>query len=100
MRDTLFTVTALDHPDSAQKRADLRPDHLRWLATNSDKFMLAGPLRDTEDGPVVGSLLVLSARDKTALQDFLATDPYAMGDLFARVHIRHFQPVTGAWLAP
>jgi len=94
----IFMITALDHPDSQQKRAQLRPDHLRWIEKEADAFLMAGPLRETADGPVIGSHLMMRAKDEAALRAILATDPYTQGDLFASVTISHFQPVMGAWL--
>jgi uncharacterized protein len=98
MQAQIFTVTAMDHPNSTEKRAQLRPDHLRWLSALANALMLAGPLRETEDGPVIGSHLIMQTRDKAVLEALLAEDPYAQGGLFANVTIAHFQPVAGAWL--
>ncbi len=98
MPDQIFMVTALDHPDSQDKRAQLRPDHLRWIEKMADAFLMAGPLRKTADGPVIGSHLIMQAKDEATLRSILAEDPYAKGDLFSSVTIAHFQPVTGAWL--
>jgi uncharacterized protein len=94
----MFMVTAMDHPNCAEKRTRLRPDHLRWLSALANALMLAGPLRETADGPVVGSHLIIQAKDETALKALLAEDPYAKGGLFASVTIARFQPVAGAWL--
>ncbi len=96
----IFTVTALDHPGNAEKRAALRPAHLDWIKTEAASFLMAGPLRETADGPVIGSQLIVQAEDKAALRDILARDPYAKGDLFDAVAIAHFTPVAGAWLTP
>ncbi len=93
----VFLVTALDHRDSAKKRDRLRPDHLSWLEGLADQLMLAGPLRQSADGPVIGSHLILKADNETAIRGQLAQDPYAKGGLFASVTIKYFQPVTGAW---
>jgi len=98
MADQIFMVTALDHPLSTDKRANLRPDHLRWIEKEAEAFLMAGPLRETADGPVIGSHLMVRAKNKAALSAILASDPYAVGDLFASVTISHFQPVMGAWL--
>ena len=98
MPDQTFMVTALDHPDSTQIRAQLRPDHLRWIEKKAGAFLMAGPLREVANGPVVGSHLIMQAKDEATLRAILAEDPYAKGGLFAKVSIRHFQPVTGAWL--
>jgi uncharacterized protein len=98
MADQIFMITALDHPVSTDKRANLRPDHLHWIGSLGKALMLAGPLRETVDGPVIGSHLLILAKDEAALKDMLAKDPYALGDLFASVTIAHFQPVAGTWL--
>jgi len=98
MANQIFMVTALDHPNSVQKRAQLRPDHLHWIEKEADAFLMAGPIRETADGAVIGSHLIMQAKDEAALRAILATDPYTQGDLFASVTISHFQPVMGAWL--
>ncbi len=94
----VFAITALDHPDSSDKRAALRPAHLEWLQAHAQAMLLAGPLRHEKDGPVIGSSLVIQTTDKNALQAMLDADPYAKGGLFAAVYISHFQPVMGSWL--
>ena len=97
MSQQVFVITAMDHPDSTEKRAKLRPAHLQWIEAQADAFLLAGPMRECEDGPVIGSHLIMQAKDEKALRAILAEDPYAQGDLFVIVAIAHFQPVTGAW---
>lgn len=98
MEEQLYIVTAMDQPESTGKRAQLRPDHLRWLSALADALMLAGPLREHDGGPVIGSHLIIRSKDEATLATILAEDPYAKGELFAKVTIEHFQPVTGAWL--
>ena len=98
MAKQIFMITARDHPDSTEKRAHLRPDHLHWIGSLGKALMLAGPLRDHDNGPVIGSHLFVRAKDEAALKTMLAEDPYAKGDLFASLTIAHFQPVAGTWV--
>jgi uncharacterized protein len=92
----LFVVTCLDKPGHAQVRADNRAAHLAYLKENEAAVKIAGPLLDEAGSGMVGSLLVVEAPDRSALDELLARDPYATAGLFAGVEIRPWRWVIGA----
>jgi uncharacterized protein len=84
----LFAIIALDKPDHVTLRLHHRPDHLAHMQGFADQIRFAGPfLSDGEPQPI-GSLIVLEAPDKAAVEAFLAADPYTQAGLFQSVEIK------------
>ena len=53
-----------------------------------EKVVAAGALR-TEEGEATGSFMVLEFSDRAGLDDFLAHEPYAAGDVWKEISITH-----------
>jgi uncharacterized protein YciI len=81
----LFALVAHDQPNSVARRAELRPDHLKYLDTLN--LVFAGPfLNDKGEG--VGSIVVIEADDLAAARAEFGRDPYAIGGLFDSITIK------------
>ena len=78
----LFSIVALDHPNSLEKRMALRPDHVEYLKAHEDKLLVAGPMMDDSGEQPIGSLLIFDGNDRAEVDAFCANDPYAKGGLF------------------
>jgi len=89
-----FIARCLDNPDAGSLRADTRPAHLDWMATQLDVISVAGPLLDEADAPL-GSLLIVEGVELEAVAALLAEDPYAKAGLFASVEITPWKWVVG-----
>lgn len=83
----LFAFICTDKPDHLQVRLDMRADHLAYLKGLGDGLKFAGPFLGS-DGKPNGSLVVISAGDRSAAEAIAAADPYAKAGLFASVDIR------------
>ena len=81
-----FVAYCLDKPGALTIRMANRPDHVEYLTKHNDKLVFAGPLMDHDDN-MMGSLLVLDVADRTAMDNFLADDPYAKAGLFQSVTV-------------
>ena len=92
----LFAVTCLDKPGHAAVRADNRATHLDFLKANADAVKIAGPMTSDDGSAMVGSLLIVEADDRAALDALLAADPYAKAGLFETVTVRPWRWVIGA----
>lgn len=92
----LFAVTCLDKPGHAAVRADNRAAHLAFLKAHAEAVKIAGPLLDDAGTGMVGSLLIIEAADRAALDELIAQDPYATAGLFAGVEVRPWRWVIGA----
>lgn len=88
----LYALICTDKPDHLQVRLDNRPDHVAYLQGLGDALKGAGPFLG-EDGKPTGSLVLIEADDKSAIEAIAANDPYAKAGLFASVDIRPW-----AWL--
>jgi uncharacterized protein YciI len=91
----LFAVTCIDKPGHAHVRAENRPAHLDFLKANAAAVKLAGPFLSDDGQGMVGSLLVIEAADRAALDAMVAQDPYAAAGLFESVTVRPWRWTIG-----
>ena len=88
-----FAVIARDKAGQAELRNRLRPEHRAWLRAPGEHpvvVRLGGPLLGP-DGAMDGTLLVVEAASKEAVQAFLADDPYCRNQMFAQLEVRQWQ---------
>ncbi|WP_026942242.1 YciI family protein [Hellea balneolensis] len=90
-----FIVYSADKPDGLHIRQSARDAHLAWLKAPSEiKPLVAGPWLDDE-GVMRGSLLIVEAKDKQAVLDWLSGDPYKTAGLTASVDVKAYKWVIG-----
>ena len=92
---TLFHILAKDKPGALSVRQENRNAHLAWIGEYPDAVKVAGPLL-SDEGDMIGSMLLIEAESKDALEKLLAEDPYAKAGLFGSVEITPFKWVIGA----
>ena len=91
----LFVLICTDKPGALELRKANRDAHLEFIKGLGDTIKLGGPII-TEDGEgMTGSLLVLEAGSRQAVEDIAAEDPYAKADLFETVDIRPWKWTVG-----
>ncbi|MBO0346584.1 YciI family protein [Roseibium sp. CAU 1637] len=83
----LFALICTDKPGALQVRLDNRPAHIEFLKGLGDQLKGAGPFL-SEAGEMNGSLVLIEASDKSAVEALAAADPYAKAGLFESVDIR------------
>lgn len=93
----LFMVAAFDKPGMLETRLKNRPEHLDYLKSFGDQIKMGGAMLNDDQQPL-GSLLVVEANDRNAIETLLAGDPYSEAGVFERVDIRPWRPVLGSWL--
>ena len=83
-----FVVYALDKPDRETVRLEHRPAHRAHLREHDHPVVakVGGPLLDAK-GTMIGSLLIVEAETAAAVEDFVAGDPYSLGDVYGSVDI-------------
>lgn len=89
----LFAFYGLDKPDSEALRLAQRPAHVAFLEALGDTLVSAGPLLAADGTAMIGSLLILDAPDRVAVDAVLATDPYAKAGLFQSVAVHPWRRV-------
>jgi uncharacterized protein YciI len=92
-----YTIYALDRPDAGDLRVRTRTVHREYLH-NPDlpvRLILAGPLLDDDGETMVGSLIVVEAPSREAVEAFSGADPYRTVGLIGSVVIRPWNWNTG-----
>ena len=88
----LFAVTILDKPGMAATRRSVRAAHITYLDANKAMLVLAGPVMDAEGGSV-GSVRIIEAPDRAAVERLTEEDPFAKAGCFGSVDIRPYRIV-------
>lgn len=81
----LFVIYCKDKPGALDTRMATRPTHLDYLNA-AGVVKAAGPLLSDEGNPV-GSMLIVEAEDRAAVQNFVDNDPYTLAGIFESVAI-------------
>jgi uncharacterized protein YciI len=86
-----FCVHAFDHPGRLADRIRLRETHRARLRQHDHPVTvrIGGPLLD-DAGEMIGTMLVVEAADRTAVESYLAGDPYMRENLFETIHVTAF----------
>ncbi len=92
-----FAIMAWDVPDSAPLRAQARAAHFARVEAIMDHVSIAGPLKDG-DGAIIGSLIIVTARDEAEARALFEGDPYFAAGVWARHEIHEFLPAAGGWI--
>ena len=90
----LFTLMCFDKPNALDLRMATREAHVAYVRENLAMVKLAGPMLDADEG-MAGSLFILEAPDRAAVEAFNAADPYQKASLFGQVEIRGFRASIG-----
>lgn len=93
----LFMVAAFDKPGMLETRLKVRSEHLDYLKSLGDRIKIGGGMLNEDDQPL-GSLLIIEADDRGAVDALLQDDPYSKAGVFERVDIRPWRPALGSWL--
>ncbi len=92
----LFAVFALDKPGTADTRKAVHADHVAHLKKAADygvTLTVGGPLTDDGGGASLGSLMLIEAPDRAAVEKFNGDDP--LQAVWGKVEIRRFDKRTG-----
>ena len=92
----LFAIHALDGTDGPERRRLNQPAHTAHLATAADygvRIVTAGPLVEDDGTTMKGSLLIVEAEGRSAVEAFTGADPYLTGGVWGSIAITAFQNV-------
>ena len=88
----LFVIYCKDKPGHLDLRIATRDAHLAHVDATDMDIRIAGPLLDEEEN-MVGSMFVVEASNRDAVEAFSAADPYCQASLFESVEIHTFRQV-------
>jgi uncharacterized protein len=89
-----FVLTCLDYPNNLERRLGAREAHLAYVKDHLALLKMAGPLLD-DNGEMAGSMFILDAADKAAVETFNAADPYTKAGVFKTVTIQPIRITVG-----
>lgn len=81
-----FVIKAYDGENMLEKRLEVRPRHLDNLSKVNGKIICAGGLL-TEEGKMKGSILILDFENKELLDEYLASEPYIIEEVWEKVEV-------------
>lgn len=87
-----FALICTDKPEHEHVRKANREAHLTYLKSTAC-VLVAGPF--IKDGVMTGSLLVLDLPSRQDAENWAASDPYAVAELFDTVRIEEWKRVIG-----
>ena len=91
----LFALICFDKPGSLDLRMATREAHLAYVGQHRAMLKVAGPLLDEAEG-MAGSMFILEAPDRAAVEAFTAADPYSQAGLFGQGEIRGYRASIGS----
>ena len=91
----LYIIYQEDRPDGAAIRAATRAEHLAYLERHSDIVVLGGAMLADDGVTRIGSVLIVNATDRAAVERFSADEPFRKAGLFRSVKITRMR--RGQW---
>jgi len=86
----LFCIFGIDKPNMGETRAKAMGPHIEYLDKAPIKLIMSGPLTSDDGEAVVGSLYLVEAEDRTAIEEFCKNDPLIQADVWEYSQIRAF----------
>ena len=86
----LFVIFCIDKPGVKEKRAAAMKPHVDYLATCVIKLVMSGPLMSDDGENIVGSLYVVEAENRVAVEEFQKNDPLVQADIWETIEVRAF----------
>ena len=87
-----FVIKALDGEGLLERRMEVRPRHLENMGKVNGKVVCAGGLLDDE-GKMKGSVMVMDFADRSALDAYLASEPYILEHVWEKVEVERINVV-------
>lgn len=91
----LFVLMCVDHPGALDRRMAARENHLAYVREHIAMVKVAGPMLN-DAGEMAGSMFVIEAADRAAVEAFSAADPYRLANVFERVELHPWRVTVGA----
>ena len=89
----LFAVHALDRPNGVETRLAHYDAHKAFLPSAESfgvKLVISGPLVADDGATMIGSLMLIEAADRAAVERFNGADPFAKNGVWEHVTISGF----------
>lgn len=91
----LFIVHCLDHQDALPVRMEHYLAHREYLASATVEIVMSGPLVSDDGETMIGSLFLIEAPGRAAVEAFNQADPFHHAGIWDSVHIHAFDKRVG-----
>ncbi|MCC7080825.1 MAG: YciI family protein [Burkholderiales bacterium] len=93
----LWSISCIDTPNTAAKRAELLASHREYLNRWDPVIFFSGPQQTDDGSQAVGSLFILNVPSRARAQEFIDGETFYRAGVFETVTIRrlrkgHFHP--------
>lgn len=85
-----FIVHCLDAPDALPRRLEHYDAHRAYLSTAPVRILVSGPLMSDDGETMIGSLFLIDAETRVAVESFNAADPFRQAGIWAEIRIHRF----------
>jgi uncharacterized protein len=86
-----WAAWCIDSEGASEKRKKYYKKHSAHLGACPMRLVISGPLTADNAVSSVGSLLMFEASTRKAVEDFVASDPFAQNGVWKSVEIRAFR---------
>lgn len=85
-----FIVHCLDASDALPRRLKHYEAHKAYLSTAPVRILVSGPLMSDDGETMIGSLFLIEAETKAAVEAFNGADPFRRAGIWAEIQIHRF----------
>ncbi len=85
-----FIVHCLDAPDALPRRLEHYEAHKAYLGAAPLRILVSGPLMSDDGETMIGSLFLIEADTKAAVEAFNAGDPFRRNGIWSEIRIHRF----------
>ena len=93
----LFAIYCIDKPGMLETRKAAMPAHVEYLAKSDVLVRMSGPLTKDDGETIIGSLYVVEAPDRAAIEAFQRDDPLVAAEIWERVEVHAFAKRLDNW---
>ena len=86
----LFVIYCIDSPGMESTRAATMQAHRDYMATGPIRIMMSGPLTSDDGTTTIGSLFLVDAPDRAAVERFQHNDPLYRSGIWATCAVSAF----------
>lgn len=94
----VFLVLCYDKEDSAPIRERELDGHLEYVEKHTDQYLVAGPLREPGETPLVGSFFLVAADNADAARAMVSADPYVKSGMYREIVVKAAVPAGGRFM--
>jgi uncharacterized protein YciI len=94
----LFALHAIDRPGALPIRLEQYAAHRAFVETHAEhgiSIALSGPLQSDDGEVMIGSLFIIEAPDRAAIEAFVQADPFTKAGVWGEVSITRFHKRKG-----